>query len=57
MKRTLEISLQVKKFTNNSTTSFKITFGLQWISDKTIHVHNTHPSAQTGLSENMWTKL
>lgn len=40
---TLEISLQFKKLTNNPTTSFKITFGLQCITDKTIHVYNTQP--------------
>ena len=51
MTGTLEISLQFKKLTNNSTTSFNITFGLQCITDETIHVHNTHPSAQTGLIE------
>lgn len=57
MKSTLEISLQFKKLTNNSATSSIITFGLQWIIDEMIHVHNTHytpPSAQTGLlTENL----
>lgn len=43
MKSTPEISLQFKKLTNNATTSFIITFGLQGITDKTIHVHNTNP--------------
>lgn len=42
MKGTLEISLQFKKLTNNSATSFIITFGLQCIIDEMIHVHNTH---------------
>ena len=48
MKGTLEISLQFKNFTNNSTISFKITFGLQCITD-TRHT----PSAQTGLFQNI----
>lgn len=51
MKGTLEISLQFKKLTSNSTTSFNITFGLQCITDKTTHVHNTQPSADWSLTE------
>lgn len=51
MKGTLEISLQFKKLTSNSTTSFNITFGLQCITDKTTHAHNTQPSADWSLTE------
>lgn len=59
MKGTLEISLQFKKLTSNSTTSFLITFGLQCIIDEMIHVHNTHytpPVHRLVSYRKIWTK-
>lgn len=47
------------KLTNNSTTSFIITFGLQGINwwNDTYTQYTLHtPSAQTGLLQKMWTK-
>lgn len=54
IKRTLEISLQFQKLTNNSTASFIITFGLQCIIDEMIHVYNIHPQCTDwSLTEDM----